>query len=598
MAAQREGILLLTRDPAIRARGSRRRARCSGTRRDSCSTSAGLGATLWPPIGIRLIDSVPPASDGVGEAAHDPLGPVRDRLQARTNRSGSRSRPTRSRERRRAGSRSARRSGPARPPASRSPRITSSMSAGSIPGARRSASRMHDGAPSRRAACRAACRRAPCRPRCGRQKRLLHPACAYSLSRCDASGSRRTSARASIRVDGVADLFDLSVEQVIRRRRPPPAPSAPAARRRTPASPPAGRARRARPGRRTSAWCSRSPLRSRTSRQRGGDADQRRDARSSRAPAVERDARAEREAGRPQVGARDSCAAMKSRPARKSSSSPTALSNMPVACADAAEIEAQHRAAQTRRAPSSRDTRPSCASCRRTGDAGARRPPPRAAAPPASHGRAVRAAPRARPDGPAISRSGRLLMIGPPLAAVVPLPAASRDRRRGRRMRATASANCAGRVTDADVAGALKCRRSACGSSRRYSACGPEARRDRASGSPVIDSVGDIDRSAPTLRSPARSSSRHAIAHERRRRGIRRNAPELRGGKRRRSRAVRKCRAHFGPRPAPRRSTQEERARAATARASRSARARPECSRARAPTRAPAHASACGRSAA
>ena len=38
---------------------------------------------MLPPIGTRLIDSVPPATIAVRDAAHDALGGVRDRLQAR-----------------------------------------------------------------------------------------------------------------------------------------------------------------------------------------------------------------------------------------------------------------------------------------------------------------------------------------------------------------------------------------------------------------------------------------------------------------------------------------------------------------------------------
>ena len=55
-----------------------------------------------------------------------------------------------------------------------------------------------------------------------------------------------------------------------------------------------------------------------------------------------------------------------------------AVGEAPCARAHAAEIEAQHGAADAREAPSPPDTRPWCASCRRTADADARARPPRA----------------------------------------------------------------------------------------------------------------------------------------------------------------------------------------------------------------------------
>ena len=69
VAAQREGVLLLARDRRPRARGSRPPGRWSDRRRDSCRPASGSATILWPPIGTRLIDSVPPATMAVAKPA-------------------------------------------------------------------------------------------------------------------------------------------------------------------------------------------------------------------------------------------------------------------------------------------------------------------------------------------------------------------------------------------------------------------------------------------------------------------------------------------------------------------------------------------------
>ena len=155
---------------STRARGSRRRARSTGRRRDRCRPASGWARRLCPPIGTRLIDSVPPAIDDVGRAALDPLGGVGNRLQAGGAEAVDGDRRGACAARRRAGWRCARRSGPARPRAWRSRGSRPRPRRGRAPGTRASAAVIAAAARSSGRVWRSA-PSAPCRPACGRRRR-------------------------------------------------------------------------------------------------------------------------------------------------------------------------------------------------------------------------------------------------------------------------------------------------------------------------------------------------------------------------------------------------------------------------------------------
>ena len=178
--------------------------------------------------------------------------------------------------------------------------------------------------------------------------------------------------------------------------------------------------------------------------------------------------------------------------------------------AGAAEVEAQHGAADPARAPSPPGTRPSCASCRRTAGADARRRP-RRAAPSARPGstQTVGRRRRASPAGSSSSASSR--PAGP---ANLTQRCHGRPRRRVRMNSSTMAANASRPRDRAEMAGPLEHGALRAADQRGVLAtCRRRARRDRARLA-VTTSVGAATRAQSARRvvrarsaAPARPSA-------------------------------------------------------------------------------------------
>ena len=85
---QREGVLLLAADARTPARRSRRSGPCPGRRRGESRPASGSGRSVSPPSAPGSCSPRRPPGSQSPKPGHDPLGGLRDRLQARRSRSG------------------------------------------------------------------------------------------------------------------------------------------------------------------------------------------------------------------------------------------------------------------------------------------------------------------------------------------------------------------------------------------------------------------------------------------------------------------------------------------------------------------------------